>query len=280
MAGPEPAVLPITPPPKGARGLLAAESATAGLVSRSPVAAGRRRGEPACGPGPSSSSDSHRGGPTARPVTARRMGAWALPSCATPASSPAATRGVVDGGGRPVVMVGVARWSRPPARPRRPEYLRTALSHSPESMTERRQVEEVGHGVDLGQGAGPLLHLRRPAAPSGRRSQAWARSTSSAGGSARRYSALTACSLRSSKMAPALLTSSRRNSAIISSRVRISRSPPGDQPEQGQVVAHRLGQVALVPVVLHGHLVAALGELLAGVVVAAAAGGRRSGSGP
>ena len=82
-------------------------------------------------------------------------------------------------------------------------------------------------------------------------------------GRARMYSALTWSSFCTSKKAGDGFTSSSRNSVTISATGQdlpaVGRAPP----EQGQVVAHGLGQVAPLPELLQGHVVPALGQLLA-----------------
>ncbi len=98
-------------------------------------------------------------------------------------------------------------------------------------------------------------------------SSAAARSTNSSTGSIRMYSPLNAASFLTSKNAGEWVTSSSRNSASISrprhdlaaGRLGARRGPA----ERHQVVDHRLGEVALVAVLLERHLVAPLRQLLA-----------------
>ncbi len=173
--------------------------------------------------GPSTSSDSKRGGPTRRPVTATRIGAWALPSF-LPDRLGQRQRGGVQRCGGPVVgegRVGVggggAGWQGPPRlrrppcptrrdRPSAPRGTGSRPWPAPRSSTATRSWTTGAMASKTDSSNAPVGHGHASPSSHGRHA-----SMKAVVGMARMYSPFMWVSLTTSKKAGAWLTSSSRN---------------------------------------------------------------------
>ena len=181
---------------------------------------------------PSTSSDSNSGGPTVRPVTATRTGAWASLSLAPSVVGDRPPRLLqrVSGPRRRRRSASITRSSSSPAHAGA-----IALAHA--ALVDDRLVDEqeVDHRRGLGQRDHPRLQQRRHAprtrrGPSRRGSTARRPRRTRRPSIARMYSPLKAASFLRSKNAGEWVTSSSRNSSSICAHGTISVSPRGAQP--------------------------------------------------
>ena len=157
--------LPSAAPVAAARARRGGGAAAGGAVIASATSSASVRSEP--GPGrtearqrrsrPSSSRVSNSGGPTVRPVTATRTGAWALATFRPCASATATTTALRSSAFQSTCSKAAATSSSTPAA----HASLVALAKS--SGTNGHGVEEVDVGRHLGQHLDPLLHERRHA---------------------------------------------------------------------------------------------------------------------
>ena len=179
---------------------------------------------------PITSSDSNSGGPTVRPVTATRTGAWALPSFCSWRSAIASSATLQLGGDELDRRVGVDDFPQQRCRELRRHRL------VPRTLVDLGlgQEQEVDHRRDVRHGDDAGLHVLGH--PGEHRSVPFRwqppshSAMNSSSGSIRMYSPLNAASFLRSKNAGAWLTSSSRNSASMRAHGMISVSPAGAQP--------------------------------------------------